>query len=122
MRVKVYWNIHKKTFSVVAMEGEKYGKVIRHTPAINLENVEFKVSEAGRARVLRDRQKNVHAWAIGYESDKHTLTGKTVRYNPYVSANFYTVDGNPVHKASYASFMSRTTDRGVRGIITATTL
>ena len=37
MRVKVYFNLHKKLFSVVAMEGASKGRVIKHVSEIDLE-------------------------------------------------------------------------------------
>ncbi|MEF8794321.1 hypothetical protein [Thiohalorhabdus sp.] len=65
MRSFVYWNIHKKKWSVKALEGDWKGKVIAHAPTIRLDNVRFCVQEGGRDRVLKDGQKNVHAGVVG---------------------------------------------------------
>lgn len=66
MKVKVYFNLHKHCFSVVSLEkGDSYGKVVAHVSEIMLSEVKFKVSEAGRQRVLREKRKNVHAYCVG---------------------------------------------------------
>lgn len=41
------------------------GEKIRYVSAIELENVELKVSEAGRQRCIREGVRNVHAWVVG---------------------------------------------------------
>lgn len=92
MRVKVYWNLHKKVFSVVALEGDRKGKVIQYADRIELKDVSFTVSEAGRQRVIRDRCKNVHAFVIGTRLESsvgcHVIT-EAVSYNPYTRGKFY---------------------------------
>ena len=65
MRVFVYFNLHKKCLSVKALEGESKGRVIAHADSVELVNATFKVSQAGRQRVLRERRKNVHAGVVG---------------------------------------------------------
>jgi hypothetical protein len=66
MKVFVYFNLHKKCFSVKALEGVNKGKVVQHTDNIVLLLPKFKVSEAGRQRVLREKRKNVHAGVVGW--------------------------------------------------------
>jgi hypothetical protein len=65
MKVFVYWNLHRKCWSVKALEGPFKGRVFTHAREIDLGYVRFKVSEAGRQRVLREGKKNVHAGAVG---------------------------------------------------------
>lgn len=70
MRVYVYYNLHKELLSVKlidkAYKGTKlFNKVIYHAHKLILTECEFKVSLAGRNRVLRDKQKNVHAGIVG---------------------------------------------------------
>ena len=48
MRVFVYFNLHKKCFSIKALEGDRKGRVIAHRDVVVLENCKFKVSESGR--------------------------------------------------------------------------
>ena len=67
MKVFVYFNLHKKVWSVKALEGPNKGKVIEHTTNINIANAKFKVSEAGRQRVLKEKKKNVHAGVTGIQ-------------------------------------------------------
>lgn len=86
MKVKVYWNLHRKCYSV-----QYRGKVIMHTNQIVIYDPEFCVSQSGRQRVLRERRKNVHAFIIGiYDSDFNgdVETSFRVTYNPYKYQNF----------------------------------
>lgn len=64
MQVRVYRNLHKKCWSVQA-KGDKGWRVVLHLRSLVLMDVEFKVSRAGRERVLREKKKNVHAFAVG---------------------------------------------------------
>lgn len=108
MKVKVYYNLHKKTFSVVSLEKENYGRVINYTDKISLENVTFKVSETGRQRVLREQKKNVHAFVVGYTSDESPSSQVEVTYNPYRYESFVTKGSNlPVFTASRATLDNR---------------
>jgi len=47
------------------MEGEHKGKVIDHVLGLALKDATFKVSRAGRERVIREQRKNVHAGVQG---------------------------------------------------------
>lgn len=89
MKVKVYRNLHKKMYSVVDM---KTGKVFRHQHHVVLKNARFRVSEAGRARVLKEKRKNVHAFVIGtlLEKDFHFPDREPTMgtYNPYKHKTF----------------------------------
>lgn len=109
MRVFVYFNLHKKCFSVKALEGENKGRVIAHTHDIRILAPSFKVSEAGRQRVLRERKKNVHAGVVGWYnsavnvekiSDEYTPIG--VKYNPYIYSSFVDMNEKPVTYAATA--------------------
>jgi hypothetical protein len=105
MQVQCYWNLHRKCWSV---RDAKTRKVIAHKDKLWLEDVTFKVSEAGRQRVLRERKKNVHAFACGTyvpEFDNYEPFGcyAKARYNPYKAdcfVNSYTEE--KVSKANYA--------------------
>ena len=48
MKVFVYWNLHKKVWSVKALQGLQKGRVVAHRNDVMIENAEFRVSEAGR--------------------------------------------------------------------------
>lgn len=98
MRVFVYFNLHKKCFSIKALEGAMKGKVIAHRDTVLLTECKFKVSETGRQRVLREKRKNVHAGVTGLwdEMSKRdeadfsftSNVGRLVTYNPYKYASF----------------------------------
>jgi len=91
-----YYRINKtkkrgrKVYSVQCL---KTKRVIDHVESIILKDVTFKVSEAGRKRVLRDKQKNVHAFAIGEIYHANRVTGQQVKYNPYLCGYFYDTRG-----------------------------
>ena len=61
-KVKIYWNLHKKMYSVMDAETRL---VIAHKRTVHLDGVSFKVSEAGRQRVIASGKKNVHAFVCG---------------------------------------------------------
>ena len=89
LKVYVYFNLHKYVWSIKALEGPMKGKVIDHQRQVYLERCTFKVSEAGRQRVLREKKKNVHAGIVGYLSTtqaNHVAPPGfiiPVVYNPY---------------------------------------
>lgn len=58
-KIYVYRNLNQKCWSV-----KHGGVVIAHTPTAFMWDVEFRVNEAGRQRVLREGVKNVHAYAV----------------------------------------------------------
>ena len=91
VKVYVYFNLHKKCFSVKALEGNCKGLVVAHTDTACLKDVTFKVSEAGRQRVLKEKRKNVHAGVVGYLegfTDNSTAGYKQAYYNPYKTRTF----------------------------------
>jgi len=103
MRVEVYFNLHKKTFSVRSC---RTGRVIHHTDKVHIANPEFVVRKAGRERVLREGKKNVHAFVRGdvtFFNLMYRPTLDTLTYNPYKYASFVDKQTEePVYKASRA--------------------
>ena len=116
-KVFVYYNLHKHKWSV---KDVKTGRVIGHHYEVSLYNAKFKVSEAGRARVLKEKRKNVHAGVEGYlttdvlarkmdgtilwesQSERHRVT-----YDPYKYDTFVTVsDKEPIHKAYFVRMVA----------------
>ena len=110
MRVEVYWNLRKNCYSV---RDCSTGRVVEHTNSLWIRNPVFVVRQAGREKVLRDKQKNVHAFVRG-ELGEGTLKNVTfsgfpdedkriATYNPYKSCTF--VDkktGKVLYNAKYA--------------------
>lgn len=97
MRVFVYFNLHKKCFSIKALEGADKGRVVAHRDTVVLDGCKLLVSEAGRQRVLREKRKNVHAgvtgvWINGDRVESHyeflSMVGRQVTYNPYKYESF----------------------------------
>jgi hypothetical protein len=88
-RAFIYWNLHKHVFSC---RNTRSGRVEAHARQVVIHDAEFVVSEAGRARVLRERSKNVHAGVRGrceLPSEELSLRGWTrVTYNPYKYDSF----------------------------------
>ena len=62
MKHFVYYNLHKHVFSVRSC---KSGLVEHHVNTVILSDCDFKVSKAGRDRVLKEKRKNVHAGVKG---------------------------------------------------------
>jgi hypothetical protein len=99
--VDVYRNLHRKCWSV-----RHRGIVRSHCDTVTLGKVTFRVSEAGRQRVLRERCKNVHAVVRGTVVSLGGDVGEgllEVTYNPYKGGTFcYVLTGMPVHAAEVA--------------------
>lgn len=106
MKVFVYYNLHKHLWSVRAMEGVNKGKVIAHEDSLELINCTFKVSQAGRNRVLKEKKKNVHAGVVGYWNRNDGVKSNIkemdlVRYNPYLFDSFIRInDHSNIYHAS----------------------
>ena len=111
-RVRCYFNLHKRLFSVQT-KTDKGWRVWRHLDDVCLTNVVFKVSEAGRQRVIREHKKNVHAFI---EGDLHGNCGfnpsgesHEITYNPYKHPQFYSKNEN--------SYLPITKAKAIRGYI-----
>ena len=108
IKVFVYRNLHKKCFSIKALEGPMKGRVIGHDSSVVLKDVGFKVSEAGRQRVLKELRKNVHAGVIGRLIEETPTGGRYQRqgeftYNPYKTNHFFEkTSGKMAGPADYA--------------------
>jgi hypothetical protein len=104
-RVFVYRNLRFKGV-MYSVKSLKTHRVILRTPVVYLTDVELKVSEAGRKRVLKEKQKNVHAGVVGYMEpigvDAFNCNIR-VTYDPYKQDSFTRVhDGSKVKKAKSA--------------------
>ena len=93
MKVSVYYNLHKKLWSVKALEGPQKGRVITRSWYVTLLDAKPRVSQAGRNRVLREKRKNVHAGLVGTLCEtslpRPQTDSKLISYNPYKCGNFY---------------------------------
>lgn len=117
-RVFVYKNLHEGCWSV---KDRQTGHVVAHADKVELTQVELKVSQSGRRRVLEEQRKNVHAGLVGTlssldlvgypsqryvhsQSDGPSNQPQLVTYNPYKYSTF-------VNKASEQPVL--TADRAV---------
>lgn len=98
MRVEVYWNLHKKLWSI-----RSKGRVIRHVESVYITKADFVAQPAGKAKVRKTRRKNVHALARGNLSEEFPIsTLDRVKYNPYKHTSFVSdFNEQPVYKAEY---------------------
>jgi hypothetical protein len=106
-QVFVYRNLHRDCWSV---RSKKTGLVIAHVQGLTLHDAKFKVSEAGRQRVLREQKKNVHAGIEGrlQRHQSYLSPASEVTYNPYRAGTFYCRFGErPVTEASEVEFKGR---------------
>lgn len=92
----VYFNLHRATWSVM-----ERGRVVDHAPTLYLRDATFRVRPGGRARVLREGRKNVHAFVIGtrcpvdIRDDAAALADAgwvRVSYNPFAAGAFVRKD------------------------------
>ena len=112
-RVNVYRNLQKKMWSV-----RQGGRVIFHCNRIILKDVKFFVQAAGRARVLREKRKNVHAYVSGYLSNVKEVNKypdndnwAEVTYDPYKHETFIKIDsGNAIESADFVDMDLRYSD------------
>jgi hypothetical protein len=107
MRVEVYWNLHRREFSIKSLEEPKRGIVVDYSSTVLLRAATPRVSESGRRRVLRDRKRNVHAGIRGtlVSIAPQEFDGRQVRYNPYEDDTFvFTIGGAPYTGSGEAYF------------------
>lgn len=108
--VESYRNLNKpEFFSCKATKGENKGKVACYSKIIVLGDVAFKVSEASRQRILKQKSRNVHAYVKGEFLDCYDGIFKPddslicVTYNPYKADWFYHRDSGEVLDKSVRS-------------------
>lgn len=107
-RVIVYKNLRRGDWSIAESKGNGRGRVIDHRREVTLLDVMFYVSDSGRARVVRNQCREVHAWCIGDIADTAPASHGdrvAVTYNPYRSGSFTRRDnGATVDRADYVEF------------------
>jgi len=103
-KVMVYYNLHKHTFSI-----SRNSRVITHADYVKLTDVEFRVRQGGREKVVREKSKNVHSFVIGTLMDycKYPCenlpsepNSNIVTYNPYKYNSYVMKDTEePIYRA-----------------------
>ncbi len=127
--VRVYWNLHRRCYSVQAKVGGRW-RVACHAESVGLRLAQPIVFEAGRRRVLREQRKSVHAYILGLCVDQAGLeagadvenepVGQRLRYNPYTGPTWTEGrDGTPAARiydavAMYRSYQPPNHSSGAR--------
>jgi hypothetical protein len=103
MRVFAYRNLNRKGV-VWSIRSEKTKLVVSRVEKAYFKNATLKVSPAGRARVLKEKRKNVHAGVLGVILKNPPRNKEWVRvsYNPYISGYFTDQSGNAILNVKYA--------------------
>lgn len=109
MRIHIYWNFHKKCFSLSKTHGKKRWPV-EHIYKAYIENASFIVRQSGREKVLKEKVKNVHAFIkvnpdegkidLDQDMNIYDKKGTYIKYNPYLYDSFVTMSEEPISKAS----------------------
>ena len=96
MKVSVYRNLHN---GLISIKSASSGLVLGHAKSVDIAWADFVVNEAGRQRVLKDRQKNVHAYVKG-------LLLNTIGFKPYKGRSLGPVYGalDTIHKVTIVSY------------------
>jgi hypothetical protein len=90
--VRVFKNLKHGCYSIM-----QRGVVKASARIVRLADVEFRVGEKGRQRMIRERRKNVHAFAVGHlvdyvhPSDSRDIAppqGRGAFYDPYRFESF----------------------------------
>lgn len=117
--IYVYRNLHTNGYSI-----KQNNKVVAHAKRLCIKDCKFVVSENGRQRVLKEKQKNVHAFIRGYYTTSGMGTSAIkndlpveVTYNPYVTDSFVTKNFTPYLKLKGARFIIAD-ENGVRAAYT----
>ena len=120
IRMEAYYNLHKQCLSARPMGGR-----VQHYRWLNMRDVTFAVQPAGRAKVLKERRKNVHAFVRGLVDSSQLLESNDwnckpcdmntlerfydeVRYNPYLYESFVHKESEePIFETPHALIMGR---------------
>ena len=116
MKVRIYRNLKNDLLSI---QDYKTSRILGHCSSAYLVDTTFVVRPGGRRLVLKERQKNVHAFAVGTldwvegfspylgrilsrvkeGGSADIAAGTRVRYNPYQMETFCRENGDPVLSA-----------------------
>jgi len=99
MKVEVYKNLHKDTWSI---RDQSTGLVVDHSDHVLIKDAKFVVQKRGRNRVLKEKRKNVHAFVRGVICPYRELGGNwnQVKYDPYKADHFYRIGTGEAVKES----------------------
>jgi hypothetical protein len=107
MHVSCYRNLRRRVWSIAEIRGRNgVGRVIAHQRRVILADVSFVVKEPARQRVIRNRRREVHGWAMG-DLAETVPAGRQVpiTYNPSRAPTFTTRDEQtPIHASPFVRF------------------
>mgnify|MGYP003430979840 CR=1 FL=1 len=91
---QIYFNLKRRGFSIRDAKTRLGINKGQTTTDVVLQDVTFKVIESGRQRVLRTKEKNVHAFSVGTVVEGVDVSEATVpvSYNPYKAGHFVRKD------------------------------
>ena len=93
-RVRVYFNLRTKMWSVQSRVRGERPFVLCHAKRVALKGCRPIISQAGRRRVLKEKRKNVHAYIEGFicRPDWKHKPNRQITYNPYKYKSFVFVN------------------------------
>ena len=96
MKISVYRNLHN---GLISIKSASSGLVLGHAKSVDISGANFVVNEAGRQRVLKEKQKNVHAYVKG-------LLLNTIGFKPYKGRSLGPAYGalDTIHKVTVVSY------------------
>lgn len=95
MKLHCYRNLHREAWS---LRDPSTGLVTGHAAHVELKDVEFRVQAGGRAAVLRDGIRRVHAYVVGKlvarAERRRERKGRWIKftYNPFRAGTFVVAD------------------------------
>ncbi|WP_329431295.1 hypothetical protein OG339_47880 (plasmid) [Streptosporangium sp. NBC_01495] len=108
VQVWVHLNLRTGLFSI---SDRRTKRVLYHATDVTLKDVTFIVHESTRQRIIKERCRRVHAWALGtltaFDTNPDVGGMTRVTYNPYRSGDFTTADDIPVRRAALMIFRDR---------------
>lgn len=108
IRWDVYFNLTKGGYSIRDRKTNRVTNKDRLVERVVVSDVVFKVSMSGYQRMLREKRRRVHAWAVGViDPDGTDVSRCTValRYSPWTRPEFFREDtGEPVWTAKRVVF------------------
>lgn len=114
-RVRVYWNLHRKCWSI---QDTKTGLVMLHKDTVAIRQAKFVVRKSGQERVRKEGKKNVHAFVVGNISEhKPDLqymqdNASEIWYNPYKMDYFENRDTGEEARQAYSVVLCTKTEEG----------
>jgi hypothetical protein len=103
LQTRIYRNLRTGTMSLQQKFGNSW-LVIGHVTDVVIKHPKFYVSEPGRKRVIKERQKNVHAYSTGTLVNNIVLEKlpdlQEIYYCPYAQSYFsWKQTGEPITQA-----------------------